>query len=207
MLILLWVAVLALSALWFIGRFAVAMYRNNQARKAEAAFQQKLEQYLPTLRDFTPNGVSMLRADTALAIDIARKKLCIIRAAADSSLHAKVWRREQILGADLIENKQSVRRTSTDRGSQLMAASVGNILFGRTGVLVGGLAGDKLSRSEEEVYQLDLAVVVEDMAEPLQLVSFLAAGESCAKNSQHYRDASHIANQWHLRLSQLMKSG
>lgn len=195
------------SIAWFVGSVAFAAYRNNQARKAEAEFTQKLELYLPTLRDFTPNGVSQLRSDTALAIDIARKKLCIIRAAADTTLVGKVWRRDQLLSADLVENKQSVRRTSTDRGSQLMAASVGNLLFGRTGVLVGGLTGDKLSRSEEEVYQLDLAIVVDDMVEPLQLVSFLAAGATCAKNSQHYRDASHIANQWHLRLSQLMKSG
>ena len=64
-------------------------------------------------------------AGTALAIDIARKKLCIIRAAADSSLHGKVWRREQILGAyrevrdrlkRLIEERLASRESPSQAG-------------------------------------------------------------------------------------------
>lgn len=197
-----------ITLLGIIGaRIGYIHYRNSQARKAEENFRGCLVKMFNGMKDFTPAGSTQLRADSAIAIDTSRKKICVIRAESGAPLVSKVWSRDQILSVDLVENKQSVRRTSTDRGSQLMGASIGNLFWGRTGAVIGGLSGQRVTKAEDAVYQIDLAIVVKDFADPVQVVSFLGPEESCQKNTPRYREVSFMASQWHARLTQLIKAG
>ena len=193
--------------LGFIGlRLAYDYHRNRKIKQAEEAFRLNLNNLFNGMKEFSPAGATQLRADSAIAIDVARAKLCIVRAEWGAALTEKIWNRDQILRVDLVENKQFVRRTSTDRGSQILGASIGNLLMGRTGAVIGGLSGDRVTKGEDAVYQMDLVIAVKDFAEPIQIVSFLGTEERCRKDSPRYRDLSLAASQWHARVSQLIKA-
>lgn len=61
--------------------------------------------------------------------------------------------------------------TSTNRGSQLMGAAVGEVLLGPLGLLIGGVSGSK--RTVQRVTQIGLKIIVDDRHKPIYSIDFL----------------------------------
>lgn len=74
-----------------------------------------------------------------------------------------------IASVDVIRDGTSV--TSTNRGSQLMGAAVGEVLLGPVGLLIGGVTGSK--RTVQRVSQIGLKIIVDDRATPIYVIDFL----------------------------------
>jgi len=74
-----------------------------------------------------------------------------------------------IASVDLIRDGTSI--TSTNRGSQVMGAAVGEILLGPLGLLIGGVTGSK--RTVQRVSQIGLKIIVDDRLTPIYSVDFL----------------------------------
>lgn len=61
--------------------------------------------------------------------------------------------------------------TSTNRGSQLMGAAIGEVLLGPLGLLIGGVSGSK--RTVQKVSQIGLKIIVDDRVRPIYSIDFL----------------------------------
>lgn len=85
-----------------------------------------------------------------------------------TSAHKKyAW--SSIASVDVIRDGTSI--TSTNRGSQLVGAAVGEVLLGPLGLLIGGVTGSK--RTVQKVSQIALKIIVDDRVTPIYTVEFL----------------------------------
>lgn len=69
----------------------------------------------------------------------------------------------EIVNVEIIRNESIL--TSTNRGSQVVGASIGGVVFGGAGAIVGGLSGS--SRSKKQIEKLTIRVIVDDVASPI----------------------------------------
>lgn len=157
------VVVIGLVAL--VAFVAIFMARANNKH-------QEIDQKLKSLPDFTP-AVSIIQASltSALAIDLERKKLAIVRALGNS---ATEWRHfiypfDEIVAVELVRNGSSIIKTQ--RGSQVAGAAIGGVLLGPAGLIVGGLSGSKTQ--QDMIEKLSLRIYVNDLLAPVQEVIFL----------------------------------
>ncbi|HEU5066637.1 MAG TPA: hypothetical protein VFT61_00410 [Sphingomicrobium sp.] len=74
-----------------------------------------------------------------------------------------------IASVELVRDGTSI--TSTNRGSQLMGAAVGEVLLGPLGLLIGGVSGSK--RTVQRVSQIGLKIIVDDRVSPIYTIDFL----------------------------------
>jgi hypothetical protein len=74
-----------------------------------------------------------------------------------------------IASVEVIRDGASI--TSTNRGSQLMGAAVGEVLLGPLGLLIGGVSGSK--RTVQRVSQIGLKIIVDDRFTPIYSIDFL----------------------------------
>ena len=74
-----------------------------------------------------------------------------------------------IASVEVVRDGASI--TSTNRGSQLMGAAVGEVLLGPLGLLIGGVSGSK--RTVQRVSQIGLKIIVDDRATPIFMIDFL----------------------------------
>ena len=74
-----------------------------------------------------------------------------------------------IASVDLTRDGTSI--TSTNRGSQVMGAAVGEVLLGPVGLLIGGVTGSK--RTVQRVNQIGLKIIVDDRLKPIYTIDFL----------------------------------
>lgn len=77
----------------------------------------------------------------------------------------------QIAAVEVVENGATV--TQTNRGSQLLGAAAGGLVFGGVGAVIGGLSGSTRSRSR--LVELLLKITVDDRIEPIHIIRFLRA--------------------------------
>lgn len=82
-----------------------------------------------------------------------------------------------IASVEVIRDGSSI--TSTNRGSQLMGAAVGEVLLGPLGLLIGGVSGSK--RTVQRVSQIGLKIIVDDRVTPIYNIDFLRVPGSGAE--------------------------
>lgn len=81
--------------------------------------------------------------------------------------HQYPW--SAIASVDVVRDGTSI--TSTNRGSQLMGAAVGEVLLGPLGLLIGGVTGSK--RTVHRISQIGLKIIVDDRRSPVFTIDFL----------------------------------
>ena len=84
---------------------------------------------------------------------------------------------QSIASVEVIRDGSSI--TSTNRGSQLMGAAVGEVLLGPLGLLIGGVSGSK--RTVQRVSQIGLKIIVDDRIKPIYNFDFLRVPGSGAE--------------------------
>jgi hypothetical protein len=102
-----------------------------------------------------------------------------------------------IASVDVIRDGTSI--TSTNRGSQLMGAAVGEVLLGPLGLLIGGVSGSK--RTVQRVSQIGLKIIVDDRSTPIYTIQFLKVpGAGADPQNKLVRDPAHRAEHVHALL-------
>ncbi|WP_417467436.1 ribosomal protein L7/L12 [Maricaulis sp.] len=71
--------------------------------------------------------------------------------------------------------KNNSAMVQTNRGSQLLGAAVGGVMFGGAGALVGGLTGS--SRSNDRLKSLSIKIIVDDPGAPNHSILFFESPE------------------------------
>ena len=89
----------------------------------------------------------------------------------------KQYRWQSIASVDVVRDGSSI--TSTNRGSQLVGAAVGEVLLGPLGLLIGGVTGSK--RTVQRVSQIGLKIIVDDRVTPIYTIDFLRVPGSGAE--------------------------
>jgi hypothetical protein len=84
---------------------------------------------------------------------------------------------QSIASVDVVRDGSSI--TSTNRGSQLMGAAVGEVLLGPLGLLIGGVSGSK--RTVQRISQIGLKIIVDDRVKPIYTIDFLRVPGSGAE--------------------------
>lgn len=102
-----------------------------------------------------------------------------------------------IASVDVIRDGASI--TSTNRGSQLMGAAVGEVLLGPLGLLIGGVTGSK--RTVSRVSQIALKIIVDDRHTPIYTIDFLRVpGNGADPTNRLVKDAARRAEHVHALL-------
>lgn len=105
----------------------------------------------------------------------------------------------QILSTEIIQDGSSVIKTN--RTSQVGGAILGNILLGPVGLLLGGLTGSK--RTEGNVSQIELRIVINDIKSPTHIINFLNKKTNTSNNT--YKNAINSARKLQDILSVIIK--
>jgi hypothetical protein len=109
----------------------------------------------------------------------------------------KQYRWAAIAAVDVIRDGTIV--TSTNRGSQIMGAAVGEILLGPLGLLIGGVTGSKLTVNR--VSQIALKIIVDDRYTPIYTIEFLKVpGSGVDPRHKLVKDAASRAEHVHALL-------
>ncbi|MFT3809421.1 MAG: SHOCT domain-containing protein [Micropepsaceae bacterium] len=163
-----------------------------------SAAKNAVDQKFSGVSDFTPD-YKYLGEDgsTGLAIDMQRKKLCLVIGLTGS---VRVYDHRDILEVEIVEDGVTISKTS--RTSQAGNAILGGLVFGGVGAVVGALTS--ASRSYGKVRRLDLKIVINDPAAPVFLLNFLSA-EAAAGGFTH-STFSKVAQEWAGRLKVLIKA-
>lgn len=102
-----------------------------------------------------------------------------------------------IASVDVIRDGSSI--TSTNRGSQLMGAAVGEVLLGPLGLLIGGVTGSK--RTLQRVSQIGIKIIVDDRHTPIYTIDFLRVpGNGADPKNKLVKDAAQRAEHVHALL-------
>jgi len=102
-----------------------------------------------------------------------------------------------IASVDVTRDGSSI--TSTNRGSQLMGAAVGEVLLGPLGLLIGGVTGSK--RTVQRVSQIGIKIIVDDRHKPIYAFDFLRVpGNGVDPTNKLVKDAARRAEHVHALL-------
>lgn len=108
-----------------------------------------------------------------------------------------------IASVDILRDGTSI--TSTNRGSQLMGAAVGEILLGPVGLLLGGVTGSK--RTVQRVSQIGLKIIADDRHTPVYNINFLRLpGAGADPKNRLVREAAQRAEHVHALLVNAMRN-
>jgi hypothetical protein len=127
---------------------------------------------------------------SALAVDPSLKKVAFIDRGGFS-----VYAFRDLLSVEVAQNGHSVTRTK--RGSQLVGAAIGHLLFGKEGFIVGGSTGS--SRTTDYIETLSLKVYINDVDTPMREIQFYHGRGKPAGNATISRAADAL-NEWYGRL-------
>jgi hypothetical protein len=102
-----------------------------------------------------------------------------------------------IASVEVIRDGASI--TSTNRGSQLMGAAVGEVLLGPVGLLIGGVSGSQ--RTVQRVSQIGLKIIVDDRIKPVHSIDFLRVpGKGADPQNRLVKSAAQRAEHVHALL-------
>jgi len=100
---------------------------------------------------------------------------------------------KDILETEVIIDGETVTKTS--RSSQVGGAILGGILAGGVGAIIGGLSGK--SSSKEKVKTIQFKIIVNDIKEPLQIITFFNESKSIDRNNEKFIKANKEIMHWH----------
>lgn len=153
--------------------------------------RKAIETNLSDIPDFTvTQKVIGVDATTGLAIDEARKKVCLIDHR-KQDVSCRIFTYEDLLSSELFEDGLTI--TKTVRSSQIGAALIGGVALGAVGAIIGGLSGK--TTVSEKVKRIDLRLTVNDTQSPVHDVNFLNGEmthespiyQSAVKTSRHWQ--------------------
>lgn len=108
-----------------------------------------------------------------------------------------------IASVEVVRDGTSI--TSTNRGSQLMGAAVGEVLLGPLGLLIGGVTGSK--RTVQRVSQIGLKIIVDDRYTPIYTIDFLRVPHPGAEpRNKLVKDAARRAEHVHALLGNAVRN-
>ena len=137
---------------------------------------------------------------TGIAIDQSQRKVCLLEKINSGNFSHKVLAFDDILGAELFEDGNSI--TKTVKSSQIARAAVGGVLLGGVGLVVGGLSGKQVHH--EKVKRIELRLTVNDMARPNRDICF--CNLETTRGSMAYNQFSNVAREWQSRFEVVIKS-
>lgn len=135
---------------------------------------------------------------TAVGVDEGRRLFCFLTCNAGRTVHRLVPY-ASIISVEIYEDGSVI--SSTSRTSQVLGAAVGGVVFGAVGAIAGAVTGKR--RETATVSQIDLRVVVADMAAPIHDVSFLCG--DVPRSGALYSAVSQHARTWQARFDVALK--
>lgn len=147
---------------------------------------------LAAIPDFNPvviygGGTSK----AGIAIDPLINKFALIY----SGEPARLFDFDQLIAAEVERNGDSV--IQTDRGSQVVGATVGAFLLGPIGLLLGGATGSK--RNITEIKRLSLKLYTNDILKPVHEIVFLDSSVGLKSDSLTVKKAALSLDEWYGR--------
>lgn len=123
-------------------------------------------------------------------IAISPDNIYLYRSGVISPIH-----RSDLLYAEIVANEKTISKTS--RSSQLAGVTVGGLLGGRTGAVIGGLSGSTVTK-QAPPDSVVLRLTINDEITPLYNIDFI---ESTASGKTHGFIAINEAEIWLARLN------
>lgn len=196
-----------MSFFWFVVIFAVGgtilmmIFALVHGSEVEAGLDRKLK----AIPDFTPTlSYKSSMCKNAIAIDVEREKIAVLLnplKIRQLEVKPSVYSFDDLLAVELVRDGASV--TKTQRGSQMTGATVGGLLLGPAGLIVGGLSGSK--RQVSKIEKLSIKLYANDLITPVQELFFLdfpGAGADPQQIQPILRDL----DQWYGRLRVIVES-
>jgi ribosomal protein L7/L12 len=175
--------------------FSAAIFQSSSKIEAEQKQGQQLAKLENFSSDISYNGGSL---GSGVAIDASRFKFAII----GQSLPPVVFDFSQLIAVDIV--KDGVSREQTNRGSQAVGATMGGLLLGPAGLLLGGLSGSK-NRSEK-FKRLSLKIYTSDLLKPMHEIVFFDSVNAVSADSILIKSAVDTMDQWHGRFRTILAS-
>jgi hypothetical protein len=137
----------------------------------------------------------------ALLIDEKREKVCFYSDYLVSE--PRIFGFEDLVSSEIVEDGSSVTTTRTSRGSQVIGATVGTLVAGPLGFVVGGLSGKTVGTSSTKVTRIELKIIVNDARQPSIVIPFLTSERS--RSEPVYVTIRKDAEHWHETISVLIR--
>jgi hypothetical protein len=161
--------------------------------------EKSLENFKVSQKFTTPN------IDKMILLDEENKQVAFIESQFSSK---EIYNYDDILESEILEDGKTI--TTTSRGSQVVGALIGGALIGGVGAIIGGLSGKKTS--DEEIYRIDLKVIVNNTKSPIKLINFMNSDSDLSttpvptkKEEPKYKSAKRNIDHWYSLLSVLIK--
>jgi hypothetical protein len=157
--------------------------RQLQISRATNALR-KLHGFSPTFSLVGTDGVT-------IAVDPVAKKIAFVDRSGNPSMYAF----KDIVAAEACRNGTSF--TKTNRGSQIVTAAIGQLLFGPKGFVVGGTTGSLTT--SERVNALSIKIYLTDLAQPMREIGFYK-GPAIEMGSRRFQKYVAVLDEWYGRL-------
>lgn len=100
--------------------------------------------------------------------------------------------------------KDGTSISTTNRGSQLAGAAIGELAFGPVGMLIGGLSGSRTTR--EMISNVSLKVVVDCKDQPVYRVTFLAMKKAVRANDPIVKQLTARLEHFHTLVANVIRA-
>ncbi|WP_370091002.1 hypothetical protein [Bradyrhizobium yuanmingense] len=135
---------------------------------------------------------SLVGTDGAtVALDAVARKIAFVDRAGNPSIYMF----KEIIAVEACKNGTSFSKTN--RGSQIVTAAIGHLLFGTKGFVVGGTTGS--STTSERVTALSIKIYLTDLAQPVREIGFYK-GPAIEMRSRRFQQSVAILDEWYGRL-------
>lgn len=200
-----WIAVIIVIALAYFIFFSKTGKRLAEEHLAKEK-KTKVEYEGKIIAKFQEENIEVslqyrLEHFNVLAVDEINKRVCYLenkysnnyKSMEQVRFEAHSYDYKDILASEVIIDGETVTKTS--RSSQLGGALIGAALTGGVGAIIGGLSGVKTS--QEKVQKVQLKLIVNDIKNPIVLISFLDSPRSISKKDEKYLKAEKDVQNMH----------
>lgn len=174
---LIFIAVIAFGVWHYWGRRQLQINRATQAL-------QRMPGYSGMLYIVGANGET-------IALDPSTRKVVFV----DRNGKSLMYDFSNIITVEACKNGALV--TKTNRGSQIITAAVGQLLFGEKGFEVGGLTGS--TTMSEHVTSLSIKIYLSDLGRPMREIS-IYKGPGIKMQSKKFAKYAAILDEWYGRI-------
>lgn len=161
--------------------------KKDKFSKLYSLIQQKFPQFAISQKIEDQTEIKVI------ALDGDAKKICIAYQIGGDFV-AKVYRAEEIIACEIIENNSSITRTEKS-GSAIGRAALGAVFAGGVGAAIGAFSGGTKTVSENLVSKLAIRVIVDSLEAPSHELNLLPV--ECARDNNLYKILMGQAQHWH----------